>query len=279
MATTISARPQQRPYSGPDTTEAFQVLLTLSDGPRKEWLRQRVITAWLPLAHRQAARLRERGEQLDDLQQVAALGLVKAVDRFDPERADAFEQFAIPTITGELKRHFRDHTWDVHVPRRTQELRNKVRKAVRELSTTLDGRSPTVAQIAGHARLAEEDVVRGLEALESYRSLSLDVALDRGGDNDDYTLLDTLGSADGRFGLIEDREAVKPALARLPERERRILYWRFFEDMTQSAIAAELGVSQMHVSRLLTRALARVRTEVEQDEVGQDEGRGDRAAA
>ncbi|MEU2791346.1 SigB/SigF/SigG family RNA polymerase sigma factor [Streptomyces sp. NPDC007100] len=262
MATTTIARPHGRRVNDPDTTEELRLLVTLPDGPRKERLRHRVITAWLPLAHRQAVRLRERGEQLDDLKQVAALGLVKAVDRFDPERADAFEQFAIPTITGELKRHFRDHTWDVHVPRRTQELRNKVRKSVRELSTTLDGRSPTVAQIAEHARLPEEDVLLGLEALETYRSLSLDVALDRSGDNDDYTLMDTLGSADGRFGLIEDREAVKPALAKLPERERRILYLRFFKDMTQSAIATELGLSQMHVSRLISRALARVRAEV-----------------
>lgn len=151
------------------------------------------------------------------------------------------------------------------MPRRTQELRNKVRKDVRELGTTLDGRSPTVTQVAEHACLAEEDVTQGLEALESYRSLSLDVALDRSGDNDDYTLMDTLGGADSRFGLIEDREAVKPALAMLPERERRILYWRFFEDMTQSAIAAELDLSQMHVSRRITRALARVRAEVEQN--------------
>ncbi len=151
------------------------------------------------------------------------------------------------------------------MPRRTQELRNKVRKDVRELGTALDGRSPTVTQVAEHACLAEEDVTQGLEALESYRSLSLDVALDGRADNDDYTLMDTLGGADSRFGLIEDREAVKPALAMLPERERRILYWRFFEDMTQSAIAAELDLSQMHVSRLSSRALARVRAEVEQN--------------
>ncbi|MEU7230328.1 sigma-70 family RNA polymerase sigma factor [Streptomyces chrestomyceticus] len=119
--------------------------------------------------------------------------------------------------------------------------------------------------VAEHACLAEEDVTQGLEALESYRSLSLDVALDGRADNDDYTFMDTLGGADSRFGLIEDREAVKPALAMLPERERRILYWRFFEDMTQSAIAAELDLSQMHVSRLSSRALARVRAEVEQN--------------
>ncbi|MFK8845151.1 sigma-70 family RNA polymerase sigma factor [Streptomyces sp. Ac-502] len=197
------------------------------------------------------------------------------------DRPDAVGQgpFAIPAITGELKRHFRDHPWDVHVPRRTQELRNKVRKAIREPSTALDGRPPTVAQIVEHACLTEEEVAREPEALENYRPLSLDVALDRSVHHDDYTLLDTLGAADDRFGLVENRETVKPALAKLPERERRILYWRFFKDVTQSAIAAELGLSQMHVSRLISRALARVRTEVEQHQAGQDTGREDRAAA
>ncbi|MFI2241677.1 SigB/SigF/SigG family RNA polymerase sigma factor [Streptomyces chrestomyceticus] len=262
MATPATARPHERGAKDVDTSDEFRLLATLEDGPLKEQIRQRVITAWLPMAHRLAYRLRERGEHLDDLKQVAALGLVKAVDRFDPDRADAFEQFAVPTITGELKRHFRDHTWHVHVPRRIQELRNKVRLAVKELSTTLDGRTPGVAQIAAHTRLSEQDVTLGLRALESYRSLSLDAALDHGGEGgDEHTLLNVLGALEDAFALVEDRETVKPVLARLPERDRRILYLRFFEDMTQSAIAAELNVSQMHVSRLLNRALARIRTE------------------
>ncbi|MEU7237907.1 SigB/SigF/SigG family RNA polymerase sigma factor [Streptomyces chrestomyceticus] len=262
MATPATARPHERGAKDVDTSDEFRLLATLEDGPVKEQIRRRVITAWLPMAHRLAYRLRERGEHLDDLKQVAALGLVKAVDRFDPDRADAFEQFAVPTITGELKRHFRDHTWHVHVPRRIQELRNKVRLAVKELSTTLDGRTPSVEQIAAHTRLSEQDVTLGLRALESYRSLSLDAALDQGGEGgDEHTLLHVLGALEDAFALVEDRETVKPVLARLPERDRRILYLRFFEDMTQSAIAAELGVSQMHVSRLLNRALARIRTE------------------
>ncbi|GCD40758.1 SigB/SigF/SigG family RNA polymerase sigma factor [Streptomyces paromomycinus] len=262
MATPATARPHERGAKDVDTSDEFRLLATLEDGPVKEQIRRRIITAWLPMAHRLAYRLRERGEHLDDLKQVAALGLVKAVDRFDPDRADAFEQFAVPTITGELKRHFRDHTWHVHVPRRIQELRNKVRLAVKELSTTLDGRTPGTEQIAAHTRLSEKDVTLGLRALESYRSLSLDAALDQGGEGgDEHTLLHVLGALEDAFALVEDRETVKPVLARLPERDRRILYLRFFEDMTQSAIAAELGVSQMHVSRLLNRALTRIRTE------------------
>ncbi|GCD32870.1 RNA polymerase sigma factor [Streptomyces chrestomyceticus JCM 4735] len=270
MATPATARPHERGAKDVDTSDEFRLLATLEDGPVKEQIRRRVITAWLPMAHRLAYRLRERGEHLDDLKQVAALGLVKAVDRFDPDRADAFEQFAVPTITGELKRHFRDHTWHVHVPRRIQELRNKVRLAVKELSTTLDGRTPGAEQIAAHTGLSEQDVTLGLRALESYRSLSLDAALDHGGEGgDEHTLLHVLGALEDAFALVEDRETVKPVLARLPERDRRILYLRFFEDMTQSAIAAELGVSQMHVSRLLNRALARIRTEATRTPAGQ----------
>ncbi|MEU7150094.1 SigB/SigF/SigG family RNA polymerase sigma factor [Streptomyces sp. NPDC045456] len=262
MATPATARPHERRAKDVDTSDEFRLLATLEDGPVKEQIRRRIITAWLPMAHRLAYRLRERGEHLDDLKQVAALGLVKAVDRFDPDRADAFEQFAVPTITGELKRHFRDHTWHVHVPRRIQELRNKVRPAIKELGTTLDGRTPSTEEIAAYTRLPEKDVALGLRALESYRSLSLDAALDHGGEGGDaHTLLHVLGALEDAFALVEDRETVKPVLARLPERDRRILYLRFFEDRTQSAIAAELGVSQMHVSRLLNRALARIRTE------------------
>ncbi|MEU4204730.1 SigB/SigF/SigG family RNA polymerase sigma factor [Streptomyces sp. NPDC045470] len=262
MATPATARPHERGAKDVDTSDEFRLLATLEDGPVKEQIRRRIITAWLPMAHRLAYRLRERGEHLDDLKQVAALGLVKAVDRFDPDRADAFEQFAVPTITGELKRHFRDHTWHVHVPRRIQELRNKVRPAIKELGTTLDGRTPSTEEIAAYTRLPEKDVALGLRALESYRSLSLDAALDHGGEGGDaHTLLHVLGALEDAFALVEDRETVKPVLARLPERDRRILYLRFFEDRTQSAIAAELGVSQMHVSRLLNRALARIRTE------------------
>lgn len=244
----------------PDTSAAFERLANLPDGPEKDELRQEVVRAWLPMAHRLAGRFRNRGEALEDLQQVAALGLFKAVSRYDSRRGSAFESFAVPTIVGELKRHFRDHMWDLHVPRRVQELRNRVRNSNRELGLTLGG-SPTVAQLAEHSGLSEEDVLVGLEALESYSALSLDAELP--GAHDGYSLVDTLGGHEPGFDLVLYREAVKPALQRLPERERRILYLRFFRDMTQSRIAEQLGISQMHVSRLISRTCDRIHQQVD----------------
>ncbi|CAM5459633.1 SigB/SigF/SigG family RNA polymerase sigma factor [Streptomyces californicus] len=155
-------------------TAAFRRLRALPPGPERDALRDETICGWLPMAHRLATRFRDRGENMDDLRQVAAMGLVKAVDRYDPERGKAFETYAVPTVTGELKRHFRDHTWDVHVPRRMQDLRNRVRVARRELAQTSSGRAPTCAEISSATGLAEEDVVLGLEALDSYSALSLD---------------------------------------------------------------------------------------------------------
>ncbi|SCK12831.1 RNA polymerase sigma-B factor [Streptomyces sp. WMMB 322] len=250
-------------HDAPDTTADFSRIVALPEGPEKVRLKQQVVEAWMPMAERLAQRFRNRGESLEDLQQVASLGLVKAVDRYDPDRGCAFESFAIPTIVGELKRHFRDHTWGLHVPRRVQELRNRVRTSRRELSLEAGDRSPTVAQIAEHARMSEEDVLVGLEALESYSALSLDAELP--GSDDGYTLADTLGRAEPGFDRVVFREAVKPRLKRLPERERRILYMRFFCDMTQTKIADQLGVSQMHVSRLLSRTCRRLREEVDAD--------------
>ncbi len=215
------------------------------------------------MADRIAGRFRNRGESLDDLRQVAALGLVKAVDRYDPERGHAFESYAVPTVTGEIKRHFRDHMWTLHVPRRVQELRNRVRVASQELSQTIPGRRPTVAEIAAHATMSEEDVRAGLEALDSFSALSLDAELP--GSEDGYSLSDALGSTDPALETVVDREAVKTRLAELPERERTILYMRFFSDMTQSRIAEELGISQMHVSRLISRCCGRVRDQVMRD--------------
>jgi RNA polymerase sigma-B factor len=217
------------------------------------------------MAERLAGRFRSRGESYEDLRQVAALGLVKAVDRYDPELGNAFESYAVPTITGEIKRHFRDHMWTLHVPRRVQDLRNRVRFAVQDLSQTITGRRPTVAEIAEHAGMSEEDVVTGLEALESFTALSLDAELP--GSEDGYSLSDALGSADPALDTVIDREAVKPRLQALPERERAILYMRFFHDMTQSRIADELGISQMHVSRLISRCCSKLRDQVMRDAV------------
>ncbi|MET9293167.1 SigB/SigF/SigG family RNA polymerase sigma factor [Streptomyces sp. NPDC003077] len=248
-------------FDTPDTTEAFVRMATLSEGPEKQRLRDDLTRAWLPMAKRLALRFRDRGENVEDLKQVAALGLVKAINGYDPDRGGAFESYAVPTIVGEIKRHFRDCTWGVHVPRRVQELRNKVRVAVRELSVTADGRSPSVAMICAHTQLSEEHVLLGLEALDSYKSLSLDA--ERPGADDGFTLQDTLGYAEPEYELVTDREAVKSHLRRLPYRERRILYLRFFCDMTQSSIGRELGLSQMHVCRLIRRTCAQVREQVD----------------
>lgn len=247
----------------PDTTEAFRRIASMPAGPERDALRDGIVEAWLPMADRLAGRFRNRGENAEDLRQVAALGLVKAVDRYDPELGNAFESYAVPTITGEIKRHFRDHMWTLHVPRRVQDLRNRVRSAGQDLSQTIPGRRPTVAEIAEHANLSEEDVRAGQEALESFSALSLDAELP--GSEDGYSLSDALGSYDPALDTVVDREAVKARLAALPERERAILYMRFFGDMTQSRIAEELGISQMHVSRLISRCCGRVREQVMRD--------------
>ncbi|MEU5523739.1 RNA polymerase sigma factor SigF [Streptomyces sp. NPDC052079] len=247
-------------HDAPDTAAAFRRLAALPDGPERDALRDEIVEAWLPMADRLAGRFRSRGESFDDLRQVAALGLVKAVDRYEPELGNAFESYAVPTITGEIKRHFRDHMWTLHVPRRVQDLRNRVRYAAQDLSQTIPGRQPTVAEIAERAHLSEEDVRTGQEALDSFSALSLDAELP--GSDDGYSLGDALGAPDPALDTVVDREAVKDGLAALPDRERAILYMRFFDDMTQSGIAEELGISQMHVSRLISRSCGRVRDEV-----------------
>ncbi|MEU5255245.1 SigB/SigF/SigG family RNA polymerase sigma factor [Streptomyces longwoodensis] len=258
--------PRHHPHhDAPDTADRFRRLSALPPGPAREALRSELVEAWLPMADRIAGRFRDRGESLDDLRQVAALGLVKAVDRYDPDRGHAFESYAVPTVTGEIKRHFRDHLWTLHVPRRVQELRNRVRVAGQELASTSGGQRPTVADLAAQAHLSEDDVVAGLQALDSFSALSLDAELP--GSEDGYSLVDALGSPDAALDTVVDREAVKPRLAALPERERAILYMRFFGDMTQSRIAEQLGISQMHVSRLISRCCGRLRDEILRDEI------------
>jgi RNA polymerase sigma-B factor len=242
----------------PDTTQAFLRLQESPEGHERESLLQEIAAAWLPMAHRIAGGYRGRGESLEDLQQVAALGLTKAVHRYDPTLGHAFETYAIPTIKGELRRHFRDYMWAVHVPRRVQELRNRVRHARQELAQEPDGAAPAVARIAAHCGLTEQEVYEGMGAQESFSSLSLDAPASGA---DGGPLREVLGSQDPSFELVVERESVKPCLQTLSARERRILYLRYFEDMTQSRIAQELGVSQMHVSRLITRTCARLRRE------------------
>jgi RNA polymerase sigma-B factor len=226
--------------------------------PRRARLRARAIEAWLPLARHLAARYYGRGEPTDDLVQTATVGLIKAIDRYDPVRGVEFAGFAIPTVLGEVKRHFRDRTWSVRVPRRTQELRMAITDANNVLMHTL-GRSATVADIAAHLKITEEEVLEGLEGARAYSatSLSTPVAAD-----ESMSLGDTLGEDDQEYELTELRMVLGVAMAHLDEREQTILSLRFYGNMTQSDIAARIGVSQMHVSRLITRALAKLHTEL-----------------
>ncbi|MFC8708142.1 SigB/SigF/SigG family RNA polymerase sigma factor [Streptomyces anulatus] len=245
---------EDRRAGDPETQERFRLLAELPEGPGRERIRQEIICAWLPMAHRLAARYRNRGEALEDLRQIAAVGLVSAVDRFDPARSRAFVPFAVPTITGEIKRHFRDHMWAVHVPRRIQNLRNAVRLATAELGG--EGAPASLAKLVEHTGLTEDEVRQGSEALYGFSALSLDAetATDVGS-----ALGDLLGAPDGAFDLVLDREMAKSGILSLDEREKQVLYLRFFRGMTQSAIAAELGISQVHVSRLITGACRQIR--------------------
>jgi len=222
---------------------------------RDPGLRDELVSAHLGLAEYLARRFANRGEALDDLVQVASLGLIKAVDRFDPERGAEFSTYATQTIVGELKRHFRDKGWAVRAPRRMQELYLRLGKVVGTLSQQL-GRSPTIAEVAAELRVSEEEVLEALEAGQAYRSTSLDAPA--AGDEGE-TLGMRLGDEDASLGDVESRATLSPLLAQLPRREQLVLHMRFFEGLTQSEIAERLGISQMHVSRLLARSVARLR--------------------
>ncbi|GAB3119087.1 RNA polymerase sigma factor SigF [Streptomyces calidiresistens] len=236
--------------------DLFVSLRALPDGsPERAELRDRLVRMHLPLVEHLARRFRNRGEPLDDLTQVATIGLIKSVDRFDPERGVEFSTYATPTVVGEIKRHFRDKGWAVRVPRRLQELRLSLSAATAELSQ-LHGRAPTVHELAERLNTSEEEVLEGLESANAYSTLSLDVP-----DTDDESpaVADTLGAEDDALEGVEYRESLKPLLEELPPREKKILMLRFFGNMTQSQIAQEVGISQMHVSRLLARTLAQLR--------------------
>ncbi|WP_254552550.1 RNA polymerase sigma factor SigF [Kitasatospora sp. MMS16-BH015] len=253
--------PAQTPHrSGAPDREAARALFVrlaeLPEGsPERVELRNQLVRMHIPLVEHLARRFRNRGEPLDDLTQVATIGLIKSVDRFDHERGVEFSTYATPTIVGEIKRHFRDKGWAVRVPRRLQELRLSLTTATSELSQR-HGRSPTVHELAEHLGISEEDVLEGLESANAYSTLSLDVP-----DSDDESpaVADTLGATDEALEGVEYRESLKPLLAQLPPREQKILVLRFFRNMTQSQIATEVGISQMHVSRLLARTLAQLR--------------------
>jgi RNA polymerase sigma-B factor len=225
------------------------------DAPERADLRRQAIEDNIGFAQRLARRFRDRGEPVDDLTQVAMIGLVNAVDGYDPERGCEFAGYATPTIVGEIRRYFRDKGWRIKVPRRLQELRLQVNRARVELSQSMSA-SPTVADLARYLDVSEEDVVEAIEVARLYHPLSLSAPA---GPDSDLGVADPIGDLDPGMEAVENRESVKPLLASLPERERRILTMRFFHDMTQSQIAAEIGISQMHVSRLLTSTLAKLR--------------------
>jgi RNA polymerase sigma-B factor len=257
----LSADPATAPARSrrEEADELFTRLAGLHPGsPGHRALRDHLVELHLPLATYFARRYAGRGEPLDDLVQAASLGLVNAVDRFDVGRGIAFSTYAAPTILGEIRRHFRDRTWAVHVQRSLQVRSGEVDRHARELTQRL-GRSPTVAELAAQSRLTEEQVIESLQCHGAYRTASLEAPA-----AGDRTLGDlVLGSEDGAYDDVDLHESVADLLARLPARERRILQLRFFGNKTQLQIADELGISQMHVSRLLARTLARLRAELD----------------
>ncbi|MCW2653306.1 MAG: polymerase sigma factor SigF [Mycobacterium sp.] len=222
--------------------------------------RDRIVRRCMPLAEHIAHRFEGRGEPREDIAQVARLGLVNAVNRFDVECGSDFVSFAVPTIMGEVRRHFRDNSWAVKVPRRLKELHLQLGSATAEMSQRL-GRAPTASELAAELELNREEVVEALIAGSGYNTLSMD----SGGSGDDQTppLTETLGSHDANLDRIENHEALRPLLDGLPERERTVIVLRFFESLTQSQIAERVGISQMHVSRLLARTLTRLRDELQ----------------
>lgn len=258
--------PQEREHDPQDRSGARALFVELSKlpegSPERAELRNQLVRMHLPLVEHLARRFRNRGEPLDDLTQVATIGLIKSVDRFDVDRGVEFSTYATPTVVGEIKRHFRDKGWAVRVPRRLQELRLALTTATGELSQR-HGRAPTVHELAEHLKISEEEVLEGLESANAYSTLSLDVP-----DTDDESpaVADTLGSEDEALEGVEYRESLKPLLEQLPPREKTILLLRFFGNMTQSQIAQEVGISQMHVSRLLARTLAQLRDKLLIDE-------------
>ncbi len=241
------------------TRELFHQLQGAPEGDAatQPGARDALVEQHLPLVEHLARRFRNRGEPYDDLVQVATIGLIKSVDRFDLERGVEFSTYATPTIVGEIKRHFRDKGWAVRVPRRLQELRLSLASATSELSQK-QGRAPTVSELAAHLKITDEEVLEGLESANAYSTLSLDAG-DSGSGDEPMPVSETLGVEDEGLEGVEYRESLKPMLEQLPPREKKILMLRFFKNMTQSEIAAEIGISQMHVSRLLARTLAQLR--------------------
>lgn len=238
-----------------DVNDLFQAL-SEAGADRQDDLRQELINRCIPLADHIARKFSGRGEPFDDLTQVARVGLVHAVDRFDVSRGSNFLSFAVPTIMGEVRRYFRDNTWAMRVPRRVKETHLRIGAAIDSLSQSL-GRSPTAKEIAAELEIHPDEVTQAVIAGNAYQPSSID-AVSVGRDTE-ASLLDTLGEEESQFDRVEEYVAIRPLLAGLPDRERRILTMRFFESMTQTQIAQRMGISQMHVSRILAKTLARLR--------------------
>ena len=253
-----STRRQSDDYS--EVVPLIQQMQTLdADSPERQVLRDRIITRCLPLAEHIARRFGGRGEAHEDLLQVARLGLVNAVDRFDIERGSDFVSFAVPTIMGEARRYFRDAGWSVRVPRRMKELNSLISGAVGTLSQKL-GRAPTASEIAAELGIDVKEASQALLARSAYQTVSVDSVVS----DDRLPLMDTLGANDPELEKMESYLTVRPALEKLPERERQIVILRFFGSMTQTQIADRMGISQMHVSRILSRTLIQLREELGQ---------------
>ncbi|WP_328469359.1 RNA polymerase sigma factor SigF [Streptomyces sp. NBC_00448] len=240
----------------------FDRLQTLEEGTREySYARNTLIEMNMSLVHFSARRFRSRGpEEMEDILQVGTIGLIKAIDRFDLSREVEFTTFAVPYIVGEMKRFFRDTSWAVHVPRRLQELRVELAKARDHLTAVLDAK-PSVAELAAYLEIGEEDVIEGLVASNGYTAGSLDLPAgdEEGGSDSSRPYAESIGACDPAMELVEDFHALAPLLGRLDDRERSILRMRFADEMTQAEIGAELGCSQMHVSRLLSRTLTKLR--------------------
>lgn len=254
-----STRPSVRSRRGDDYAGSLPAFRRMNDpeapAAERRKLRDQLVERHLPVARHIARRFSKRGTAVQDLEQVASIGLVQAVDRFNPNRSSDFLSFAVPTMMGEVRRYFRDFAWSMRVPRSLKELHLKLTAAIDEL-TQRDGRSPRPSELAEHLQLPVEEVIEGMQVSEAFVNKSLDQSpADTRSDESS-----ALGVAEAGLAEVEIRETLLPALRQLPERERKILLLRFWKQMTQSQIAREVGVSQMHVSRLLGKSLRRLRT-------------------
>jgi RNA polymerase sigma-B factor len=263
---TVESRAHQRTFDATESdrnaAEIVAAMAALPPGDRERAvLRQRAIEAWLPMAGRLTRRYADRGEPFDDLLQTASVGLIKAIDGFDPSRGVDFVSYAIPTILGEIKRYFRDRTWAVRAPRRLQELRRSIKEARDELGHTLN-RSPTVTDIATHLGVGEESILEALESGHAYRAISLYSPIN---ETESVEIGDTLGSEDRGFELAEFAASLPLAMKSLSDREQRIIILRFYGDLSQIRIAEQIGISQMHVSRVLAGALAKLRVQLDEN--------------